>query len=291
MADEDQQPIIIVKKSGGHAGHHGGAWKVAYADFVTAMMAFFLVMWLVSQSDEVKQNVAGYFNDPSGWGKKGGSSVLGGNESILKGGQSLLKSPAMKPQDRQVTEARAREVLKQAGERVLGALSDLSNFEEFSDHVEIEMTEEGLRIELIEATSADSDSSFFFNSGSANISSTGETIISAISSELGKLNNKIVIEGHTDSHTFVYKNKYSNWELSADRANSARKLMVSSGVKSRQVAEIRGYAANRPKIADNPGDARNRRVSILVQTDMDNPPIESMEIHEVIDGKVVKDIN
>lgn len=291
MADEEQQPIIIVKKSGGHAGHHGGAWKVAYADFVTALMAFFLVMWLVTQDDSVKENVAGYFNDPSGWGKgKSGSSILSGRESVLKGGQSILKSPGMKPPDRIVSEARAREVLKQAGERVLNALSELPNFDEVVEHIEIEMTEEGLRIELIEATSADSDSSFFFTSGSASISNTGETIISSIASELGKINNKIVIEGHTDSHQFIYKTTYSNWELSTDRANSARKLMVISGVKNHQVAEIRGYAANRPKIKDNPADARNRRVSILVQTDLDNLSIERMEIHEVIDGKVVKDI-
>jgi chemotaxis protein MotB len=292
MAEEDQQPIIIVKKKGGHGGHHGGAWKVAYADFVTAMMAFFLVMWLVSQDSIVKENVAGYFNDPGSWGKgKSGATLLDGGQSILNGGPSMLQNQGLVPSDRNMTETRAREVLKQAGERGLGALAGLPNFEEVSEHIEIEMTEEGLRIELIEATSANSDSSYFFTSGSANISKTGKTIITAISKELSKIDNDIVIEGHTDSHQFVYKAKYSNWELSADRANSARKLMVSNGVKEENIAEIRGYAANRPKVKDNPADARNRRISILVQTNLDIPPVESMEMHEVIDGKVVKDIH
>ena len=287
---EEEQPIIIVKKKGGHGGHHGGAWKVAYADFVTAMMAFFLVMWLVSQSDNVKENVAGYFNDPSGWGKKGGASVLQGTESLLKGSSSIMDNKGVSPMNKNMTEARAREVLKEAGDKIYGSLSGLPNFEELKDHIEIEMTEEGLRIELIEATSSESDSAYFFDKGSAIISPKGDTIISTIGKELGKLKNDIVIEGHTDSRTYVYKSRYSNWELSADRANSARKLMESNGLKESQIAEIRGYAANRPKIKENPRDARNRRISILVQTDADQPPVEHLEMHELIDGKVVKDI-
>jgi chemotaxis protein MotB len=287
---EEEQPIIIVKKKGGHGGHHGGAWKVAYADFVTAMMAFFLVMWLISQSDSVKQNVAGYFNDPSGWGKKGGASVLPGSESLLKGSSSIMDNKGVSPMNRNMTEARAREVLKEAGEKIYGSLATLPNFEELKGHIEIEMTEEGLRIELIEATSSESDSAYFFDKGSAVISPKGDTIISTIGKELGKLNNKMVIEGHTDSRTYVYKSRYSNWELSADRANSARKLMESNGLKEAQIAEIRGYAANRPKIKNNPRDARNRRISILVQTDANQPPVEHFEMHELIDGKVIKDI-
>lgn len=293
MAEDDsQQPIIIVKKKGGHGGHHGGAWKVAYADFVTAMMAFFLVMWLVSQSDVVKENVAGYFNNPSQWGKKkGGSSFLEGNPSILKGGQSPLNSSSTPPLSRPANEEQAREVLKEAGERIYGALSGLPDFENIKEHIEIEMTEEGLRIELIEATAAQGDSSYFFDIGSAKLSKKGEMIISAISKEIGKLKNSVVIEGHTDSHQYVYKDKYSNWELSADRANSARKLMESQGLRPGQVAEIRGYAANRPKIAANPEDPRNRRISILVHTDSGAPFIERLEAHELIGGQVVKDVN
>ena len=281
---EDQQPIIVIKKGGGHGGHHGGAWKVAYADFVTAMMAFFLVMWLVSQSDEVKQNVQGYFNDPGGWGKKG-------SDSILKGGASILKEQPNLAQPKSMSEKQAREVLKQAGDKISDALASMPDFEAIKDHIVIELTEDGLRIELIEATSSEGDSSFFFNSGSAVLSERGSKILTSITNEIVKLPNEIVIEGHTDSKQFVYKDKYSNWELSADRANSARKLMEANGLREGQVAEIRGFAAKHPKIANNPKDARNRRISIVVQNDTSAQFIEKMEMHEIIDGKVVKDMN
>jgi chemotaxis protein MotB len=288
---EDQQPIIVIKKGGGHGGQHGGAWKVAYADFVTAMMAFFLVMWLVSQSDEVKQNVQGYFNDPGGWGKKGSDSILKGNDSILKGGASILKEqPTLSP-PKSMNEQQAREVLKQAGDKISNALTSMPDFEAIKDHIDIELTEDGLRIELIEATSSESDSSFFFKSGSAVLSEKGSEILNSITKELSKLPNEIVIEGHTDSKQFVYKDKYSNWELSADRANSARKLMEANGLRDGQIAEIRGFAAKHPKIANNPQDPRNRRISIVVQNDTTGQYIDHMEMHEMIDGKVVKDIS
>jgi len=280
----EQQPVIILKKKSGHDGHHGGAWKVAYADFVTAMMAFFLVMWLVTQSQEVKNNVAGYFNDPGGWGKKKGS------QSLLKGGQSLLKEPAPPAPTHSPSEQMAREVLKQAGDRIQSALTQLPDFESIKDHIEIEMTEEGLRIELIEAAEAADDSAYFFALGGSELSNKGVTILSAIANELGLLENALVIEGHTDSRQYVYKNKYSNWELSADRANAARKLMEIKGIKESQVAEIRGFAAKRPRIANNPKDARNRRISIVVQTAPGSPSVELMEMHEMIDGRVVKDV-
>jgi len=253
---EEKQPIIIVKKSGGHGGHHGGAWKVAYADFVTALMAFFLVMWLVNQSQVIKDNVQGYFNDPSGFKKKSG-------QSILQGGSSILKAPAPpKPQPEQPQGTRKQ--LEETGEKIMSALRGMPNFETLKDHVEIEMTPEGLRIQLIESAEKDQDSSYFFDIGSAKLSRYGIDILDAISIELGKLSNRIVIEGHTDSKQYAYQDKYSNWELSADRANSARKLMETKGLKEGQVAELRGYAANLPKYTDDPTDQRNRRIALLV---------------------------
>ena len=282
---EQEQPIIIVKKKSGHGGHHGGAWKVAYADFVTALMAFFLVMWLVTQSDTIRENVAGYFNDPGGWGKnKGGDSILKGEKSILKGiGNKYINQP--------MSEARAREVLKNAGERIRDALSYMPDFESIKDHIEIEMTEEGLRIELIESLDAEDESAYFYSLGGSELSEKGVAILTAIANEISALNNKVVIEGHTDSRQFVYKDKYSNWELSTDRANSARKLMENTGLRKGQVDEIRGYAANRPKIQDNPMDARNRRISIIVLNDKFAAEARSVEFHEVINGRVVKDID
>jgi chemotaxis protein MotB len=256
VEEQQQQPIIIIKKRGGHGGHHGGAWKVAYADFVTAMMAFFLVMWIVAQSQAIKESVAGYFNDPAGWGKKG-------SNSLLKGGKSLLnKNPAVKPI--KPTEEQAREVLKKASEHIKNALSAIPDFASVKDLVEIEMTPEGLRIQLTEALKSKEDSSYFFGLGSAALSDKGEEILALIAKEIGQLDNSIVIEGHTDSRKYAGQTKYTNWELSADRANSARRLMESKGLKAEQVFEIRGYADKLPRFKDNPEDARNRRIAIMV---------------------------
>ena len=260
MEPEEQQPIIIIKKKGRHGGHYGGSWKVAYADFVTALMAFFLVMWLVSQDQIIKENVAGYFNDPANWGKKGKNSILEGGSSILP------RSNASLPRQQMDMEA-ARKTLEKAGSTIREALHGIPEFESINKHVKIEMTPEGLRIQLIEAASTTDDSSYFFDLGSPYLSEKGAAILSLIAQNLGKLENRIVIEGHTDSRRYTYDQKYSNWELSADRANSSRKLMDEKGLYKEQVFEIRGYAANRPMIKENPLDARNRRITILVLTD------------------------
>jgi len=279
---EEQQPIIIIKKNSGHGGHHGGAWKVAYADFVTAMMAFFLVMWLVTQSQEIKDNVAGYFNDPAGWSKKAGSSILKGGESIL----DLKNTPKPAP----TTADAAREVLKRASERIKEALSRIPDFASIKDLIEIELTPEGLRIQLIEAASSSEDSSHFFNLGSAQLSPKGVQIITLISKELSQLDNKIVIEGHTDSRQYIYQNRYSNWELSADRANSARRLMEAQGIKPEQMFEIRGYADRVPRFEDNPKDARNRRIAILVLNNNAQRNVDTIDLQKAV-GDVPKKYN
>lgn len=259
MDAEEQQPIIIIKKRGGHDGGHGGSWKVAYADFVTAMMAFFLVMWLVSQDQVIKENVAGYFNDPVNWGKSG-------KNSILQGGSSISMKNLMSPAPKVAGENATPEELQRIGNRLEDALLHVPEFESIKEHVQIQMTHEGLRIELIEATKAQDDSSYFFDLGSPNLSPKGMAILSVISDELGKIPNKIVIEGHTDSRQYSYGSKYTNWELSADRANNTRKYMDTKGLRENQIFEIRGFSANRPMIADNPFDHRNRRISVVVLT-------------------------
>ncbi len=260
MEPEEQQPIIVVRKKSGHGGHHGGSWKVAYADFVTALMAFFLVMWLVGQDQVVKDNVAGYFNDPANWGKKGSGSLLKGGSSISV--KSLLPPPQSRSADEE-----SRKTLQSVGNRIQKALQNIPEFESIKEHVRIEMTPEGLRIQLIEAASTTDDSSYFFDLGSPYLSEKGTAILSVIAKNLGKLKNRIVVEGHTDSRKYTYDQKYSNWELSADRANSSRKLMDERGLKKGQIYEIRGYAANRPMIKENPLDARNRRITILMLID------------------------
>ncbi len=259
MDSEEQRPIIIVKKAAPHGGHHGGSWKVAYADFVTAMMAFFLVMWIVGLDQNVKDNVAGYFRDPANWGKKGQSSILQGGSGISL---NNLRTPAPSMAGDNAT----KEELQRIGNRLENALMQIPEFESIKEHVEILMTQEGLRIELIEASKTDSDSSYFFDLGSPKLSSKGTVILSVIAEELGKIPNKIIVEGHTDSRKYSYGAKYTNWELSADRANNTRKYMEPGGLRENQIYEIRGFAANRPMIEDNPYDHRNRRISIVVLT-------------------------
>ena len=248
------QPVIIVKKGGhSHGGHHGGAWKVAYADFVTAMMAFFLVMWIVGQSNPMKAGVAGYFRDP-GVFERG----TGGAAGIMPGAPRGITSPAPTPNDTDI--AVAKEVLEQAAQRLREAIEQLPDFSKIKDRVDIEVTSEGLRIELID-TANDS----FFQVGSAELHSDSKQLLGVIAGELGKIPNKIAVEGHTDGRAFEARGGYGNWELSADRANSARRAMQDSGLRPDQVDTVRGYADKRPRIADDPLDARNRRISIVVR--------------------------
>jgi len=256
MSNEEsvQKPVIVIKKTGAHSSHHGGAWKVAYADFVTAMMAFFLVMWLVNQSDAVKQAVQSYFVNPGGFLKDKGQGTLNGASSPIKSkdGKSVLPSKL----------EQEREMLLTTGKKISDALDNVPELHGFKEFVEIEMTPEGLRIQLIDSHKG--DSSNFFDLGSARLKAGASLLLSAIASELGKLPNFIVIEGHTDSKPYSGTYGYSNWELSADRANSARKLMESAGLRFGQIVEIRGDADRLPKIPDAPTDPRNRRVAIIV---------------------------
>jgi chemotaxis protein MotB len=248
------QPVIIVKKGGHkHGGHHGGAWKVAYADFVTAMMAFFLVMWIVGQSNPMKAGVAGYFRDPGVFDRG-----TGGAAGIMPGAPKGITSPAPTPNDTDI--AVAKEVLEQAAQRLREAIEQLPDFSKIKDRVDIEVTSEGLRIELID-TANDS----FFQVGSAVLHNDSKQLLGVIASELGKIPNRVAVEGHTDGRPFGGRDGYGNWELSADRANSARRAMQDTGLRPDQIDTVRGYADRRPRIADDPLDARNRRISIVVR--------------------------
>ncbi|PJA27135.1 MAG: hypothetical protein CO189_07900 [candidate division Zixibacteria bacterium CG_4_9_14_3_um_filter_46_8] len=250
---------VIVKKKGKHDGHHGGAWKVAYADFVTAMMAFFLVMWIVGQSEQVKQSVAGYFNDPVGFKKNKNSAVLKG------AGPSVIDKKKLSESERLKEEAAAKNKLEKARNEIMAKLEQLPEFKMLKENIEIEMTAEGLRIQLIE--SSNKSGSTFYDLGSMNLNNEGKAILTAITKELVKLDNNVVLEGHTDSRAYVLENTYSNWELSTDRANGARKLMEDTGLARGRIEAVRGYADKRPRISENPLDPRNRRISIIVLND------------------------
>src|SRR5580704_11512200 len=211
-----EKPIIVIrKKVSGHGGHHGGAWKVAYADFVTAMMALFIVLWLTSADEKVKEAVSSYFNNPTGPGKSTGMVAAGLGHAVEVPRDDMVK---------------LREKIQQA-------LAQIPNFKNLKDHVEITITADGLRIELLET-----DAGMFFESGKAVPTESGAELLGRLAQELGKMPNTMLIEGHTDSKSFASDNGYSNWELSTDRANSARKLMEANGLRPEQVNQVRGYA-------------------------------------------------
>jgi chemotaxis protein MotB len=234
----ENRPIIVIKKKGGHGGHHGGAWKVAYADFVTAMMALFIVLWLLNSSKKVQEAVGGYFKDPTGKSRKVGNGQVGSgaNFELSKDNMGKLKEELEK------------------------AIHKMTNIESLKEQIEMTVTSEGLRIELLE-----SDVGTFFKSGSGEPSNTGQDVLTKLATELGKLPNKILIEGHTDSKPFASKSGYSNWELSADRANSARRLMQQNGLAETQVTQVRGFADQMLRKPDKPLDDSNRRISLIVQ--------------------------
>lgn len=231
--------ILIKKRRVSHGGHHGGAWKVAYADFVTALMSLFIVLWLTSSSDTVRKSVASYFNDPLGT-----STLMGTNRN--GSGHAL-------PLD--------RNGMQKLKEQLLDAARQMPNFDRLKNQVEITAEQDGLRIELLEQPGGT-----FFKLGSAQPTPALRDFLKAISPELGKLPNKISIEGHTDSVPYSDKSLYSNWELSTDRANAARRLMQSSGIGAAQVAEVRGFADQLPRTPDRPQDPSNRRITLIVAT-------------------------
>lgn len=290
MADDNEQsghkeqPIIIKKiKKGGHGGHHGGAWKVAYADFVTAMMAFFIVMWILASSEEVKEQVSGYFQDPGAFnfvtGKRTIPIDLGLTPERNKGegkdngkeafviefekktmdtieAESLYKALA----DSALAAKRVEVIGEKIKEEIENQLTAKPELKDIISSIKIEMTHEGLRIELIESTE-----SLFFEVGSSILRKEAIDILRKLALEIGKLPNDVEIEGHTDSRAFKSKAIYSNWELSSDRANSARRLLESAGLWAGQAVKVTGFADRKLRNPGNPFDVSNRRVSILIK--------------------------
>jgi chemotaxis protein MotB len=234
-------PIIIIKKKAGHGGHHGGAWKVAYADFVTAMMALFIVLWLLSSSSKQTQvAISGYFRDPNGSAKETGSTLTGMGDNLPK---------------------KTKEDMTQLKEQLEKSIQHMNDLDKLNKNIEITVTAEGLRIELIE-----SEKGTFFDSGSAAVNQSGRELLDLLAAQLGKVPNDVSVEGHTDAKPFTGKNIYSNWELSSDRANAARRLMQQpGGLRPDQIKQVRGFADQRLRNLKDPLDPSNRRVSIIVQ--------------------------
>ena len=235
---ENEQPIIVIKKKGGHGGHHGGAWKVAYADFVTAMMALFIVLWLMSStSKQTQEEIAGYFNDPKGTSTKKGSE----------------NKPAQK-------EAKDKQEMVALKNQLLKAIAEIDALNRLKKQIEINLTDEGLRIELVE-----DQKGTFFESGSAQPTPALVEILKVLATQLKDLPNSISIEGHTDAQAYVKQAAYGNWELSTDRANVARREMQANGIRLNQVSQVRGFADQQLHVPLKPLDPANRRVSLVVQ--------------------------
>jgi len=232
------RPIIVIKKKGRHGGHHGGAWKVAYADFVTAMMALFIVLWLMNSSKQIQEAVGGYFKDPTGTAKQVGSDMVGQGENFVV----------------------SKDNMEQLKEQLQKAIKEVPKFDKLKNQIDMTVTNEGLRIELTET-----EAGTFFDSGSPKISADGGAMLVLLAQELGKLPNKLALEGHTDSKPYAEGSNYGNWELSSDRANAARRLMQHEGIRADQITQVRGFADQRLRNPGDPLDPSNRRISLIVQ--------------------------
>jgi chemotaxis protein MotB len=272
------QPIIIKRiKKGGHAAH-GGAWKIAYADFVTAMMAFFLLMWLLGSTAEGdKKGIADYFNTPLKVALMGGGSGSGDSSSVIKGGgQDLTRSAGQVKggeieADRRTFNLQALKAEQAAAERkrlealkgkVEEVLANSPKLAAFKGQIRLDMTREGLRIQIV-----DDQNRAMFDSGSSEVQPYMRELLRAIGSVLTEVPNKLTLEGHTDAKPMGSGGPgYSNWELSSDRANASRRELQAGGMTEDRILRVQGLAASVPFDRDDAYNPVNRRISIIVMT-------------------------
>lgn len=316
MADKDAKPVIIVKK-GGHGGHHGGAWKIAYADFTTAMMCFFLCMWLINTASiTTRQAIASYFRKPSVFTEGSGMPVLLGGQGVLEDAftpprpedKRKLKNPSDDParklygetdEDRDKhyeREGRMPPKKNRGPDKITGLNSDKKHPEESRKDIRLRLLAEATQRDLekmlrsnpqlsrllgrIEATVEsdglkidimDTEKFSMFDRGSARIKREAEPAFKAVTDVLKRYPNVIEISGHTDALPFpTAVGGYTNWELSADRANAARRLIESQGLPARQIVAVSGKASSEPKVPSDPNAAANRRISLKLKFDWQN---------------------
>jgi chemotaxis protein MotB len=249
----DEAPVIRIVKKGGHGGHHGGAWKVAYADFVTAMMALFIVLWILGQSEEAKQGIAGYFRNPGGAGGFGAGA-------LNKERPSPTATQTAKGSDASMMDMKGDPLrqLEEEAQQLKEAIEEQPNLKALSGQISVDVTPEGVRVEIIE-----SEKEPLFESGSAKLSGRLVDALRVLGGEYKKLSSRIVVEGHTDSAPYASGSSMTNWELSTQRATEARRVLIESGTLEDQIYMIRGFADRKPRFGD-PADPRNRRISMLL---------------------------
>ena len=291
---EEKQPIIVKKIIKGGGGHHGGAWKIAYADFVTAMMAFFLLLWLLNATtEEQKKGIANYF-DPitaSTAQTSGSGGVLGGTTATNDGSMSdttstmdVIDQPAppvpdnggaettgkdiqdtqdnSPPTDTEIDKAieqKEEEALKTAEEDLKKAIQDSPSLKNLMDNLFIDQTPEGMRVQIVDQSNKE-----MFPSGSAKMHDDTEQLLKKVTESFLKLPTKVSISGHTDSAQYKNQKDFSNWELSAKRANASRRVMTDSGLPVDRISEVSGRADREPFIAKDPMAPQNRRISIIL---------------------------
>ena len=281
MSDSDKRPIIVVKRKRNAAAHHGGAWKVAYADFVTAMMAFFMVMWLVaSVSKEQRAALFEYFKNPSmqqgksakpapGQAGPGGASTSVIN---LRGGLDAPKSAEAKQNEglgkassleeaRRRAEADEKKQLESLEQQLREAIDRSQALAPYKDQLLLDITPEGLRIQIVDKLNRT-----MFESGSSSLKSYTTEILLELAKYINTVPNRISLTGHTDDKPYAGRNGYTNWELSSERANAARRALVSGGLTEAKIARVVGLAAAVPFMKADPLNPINRRISIIVMT-------------------------
>ncbi len=272
------QPIIIKRvKKGGHAVH-GGAWKIAYADFVTAMMAFFLLMWLLGSTTEGdKKGIADYFGSPLKLALLNGGSGSGDSSHVVKGGgQDLTRSTGQVKRGETEAQRATVNIHQLKAEQVRAEVARLESIkrkiedkiaanpklEGMGKQILLEMTRDGLRIQIVDAEGRP-----MFASGSPVVQPVMREVLRELGSLLGEVPNRLTLEGHTDAMPFGNAQKgYSNWELSSDRANASRRELITGGLPDDQVLRVQGLAASNPFDRRDPASPANRRISIVVMT-------------------------
>lgn len=284
-SDEAKRPIVIKKIKKGGGGHHGGAWKVAYADFVTAMMAFFLLMWLLNATtEEQRKGIAEYF-DPTPVevsNQSGAGGVLGGVTVTVDGAMRSENSPIDPNQtppttnlDSETTPAKTAEQLSQealeaevkaredknfdAIKKQIEAKIDESDLKDLKKNLQIDMTPEGLRIQIV-----DQDGASMFPSGSAIPFEKTTKLLSMVAQIIKSMPNQLSIRGHTDGVAYSKGANYTNWELSGDRANASRRVILQSGIDEKKVSNVVGKADTEHLLPDKPTDPQNRRISVVL---------------------------
>ncbi len=271
----DARPIVIKRIKKAAHGHHGGAWKIAYADFVTAMMAFFLLMWLLGSTAKGDlQGIAEYFKTPLKVALSGGSGS-GDSSSVIKGGGKDLTRATGQVREGENEKARKTVNLRMAKleaqraerarltelmQRVEGVIASNPTLKQFRNQSRLEITSEGLRIQIV-----DEQNRAMFDTGSARLKDYTREILRGIAPVLNDVENRIALSGHTDAAPYSSGERgYSNWELSADRANASRRELVAGGIDDRKVVRVVGLASSVPLDREDPMNPVNRRIAIVV---------------------------